>query len=98
MIDRAEFDILMGGMVNQAARAIEDVEGRRLTRSETQALANIVHTGMQLLAARCFQAKAVPPLPPEPRSRKHAQLFNPVQTQEIRPVTDADINAAKAKR
>jgi hypothetical protein len=70
------------------------VDGRRLTRTETQAVADAVNTALQLVAARSYAAK-VPPPPPTPRERRPAQFFNPLQTQELRRVTAEDIEAAR---
>jgi hypothetical protein len=97
MISREELDLIVGGAVNSIARTIESVNGRQLTRGETQAVADVVATALALVAARAHPQPAPPP-PPAFRERRPAQFFHPLSTQEIRPVTDEDIARARAKQ
>lgn len=95
MIAPEELELLVQGAISQAGRAVEAVGGTRLSRTETQALGQVIATAMQMVADRCRQAAAKLP-PPPPRERRHGQLFQPQPTGLIRPVTDEDI--AKAKK
>lgn len=94
MISREELELIISGAVQQAALAIESAHGRTLTRTEMQHLNASVSVALRMVADRCAAAKVAPPPPP---SRHPARFFNPVQTQEIRAVTDEDIARAKQK-
>lgn len=95
MISREELDLIASGTINRAGLAIEAVHGRGLTKSELNALANVLATALQLVAERSYSAPRTPPPAAPYRERRHAQQFNPVRTAEIRPVTDEAISKAR---
>lgn len=94
MIAREEMHMLVAGATNEGARAIELAAGRRLTRSELDALGEVFATFGRLVADRCYSSQKAPPPPPF-RERRPAQFFQPMKTQELRAVTDEDIARAK---
>jgi hypothetical protein len=96
MIAREEMQMLVAGAANEAARGIEGVTGRRMTRSELDAICEVFSTFGRLVADRCYSSSKMPPPPPY-RERRPAQFFNPLQTQELRAVSDEDIAKAKQK-
>jgi hypothetical protein len=95
VITDAELQLLISGVVSQAGSAIEAANGRRLTVSETDRLASVITTGMQMVADRCHATQAKVPPPPPYRVRHHAQHFQPLKTTEMPRVTDEDIARAK---
>lgn len=94
MIAREELEMLIAGAVNQVGRAVQGVSGRTMTRSELDEVGIVLSTLARMIADRCVVAPKLPPPPPY-RERRHGQLFNPLKTAELRPVTDEDIAAAK---
>lgn len=94
MISREELSLLISGALSQAGTAIASVEGRRLTRTETEELGRVLATAMHMVADRCVAAK-LPPPQPAARERRQAVHFDPIKTQELRAVTDEDIARAK---
>lgn len=83
MISREEMSLLVSGAMHEAANAIEGVNGRALTRTETEAMGAAFKTAMQILADRC--ASKAPPPPPAPGPRP-PRVFNPAATAEFRAV------------
>lgn len=95
MIAREEMHLLVAGAVNEAARAIEGVSARRLTRSELDAMGEVLATAMRLVADRVYSSAKTPPPPPF-RERRPAQFFDPLATTELPRVTPEAI--AKAQK
>lgn len=93
MISKDELELLITGAVGQAGLGIESAHGRVLTRTEVERLSAVIATAMRLLADRCHSAKVTPP--PAPTQRPPRQ-FAPMQTQEIRVVTDEDVKKTLA--
>lgn len=96
MIAREELELLVHGATGQGAHAIEGVSGRKLTRSEIDALAGVLARFGQMVAERCYAGTRMPP-PPPVRPQARAQWFNPALTQELPRVTDEDIERMKQK-
>lgn len=86
MISREELQMLVAGAAHEGARAIEQVQGRRLTRTELEELGLVFATFGRLVADRVVSATKVAPPQPAYRERRNAQFFEPMRTQEIRPV------------
>lgn len=84
MISREEMALLVSGAMHEAANAIEGVNGRALTRTETEAMGAAFKTAMQIVSDRSSTSKVPPPAPvPGPRPPR---VFNPMATQELRAV------------
>ena len=94
MIAKEDLELLVHGATGQAGHAIEAVAGRKLSRSELDALAGVFARFGSMVADSCGRAK-LPPPPPAPRPQARAQWFNAAATTEIRPVTAEDIERAK---
>jgi hypothetical protein len=88
-----ELELLISGALSQAGNAIESAAGRRLTRTETERLGEVLATAMTLVADRCRQTAAKLPVPP-PRPQARAVHFNPLLTQELPRVTQEALDAA----
>lgn len=98
MISREELSLLISGALQQGAAAIAAVDGKRLTRSETEELGRVFAVAMHMVADRCGAAK-LPPPQPAARERRVAVQFDPLKTQELPRISDEDLaNAARAKQ
>jgi len=98
MISKQELQLIVVGTATEAARQILKVNGRRLTSTELDAMGEVIHTAMQLLADR-LRPPAIPALPVQqvPRERRPAMFFQPLLTQELPRVSDEDIAKARQK-
>jgi hypothetical protein len=94
MISREELDLIIAGVIAQAAKAIEGVGRLRLTSTEAERMGAEIATGMRLVADRCVAR--LPAIPPPAPGAKPPRVFQPALTQELRRVTDEDI--AKARK
>lgn len=83
MISREELALLLSGAMHEAGNAIEAVAGRRLTRTETEAMGRAFDTALKLAVDRCVSKAPPPPPVPAPRPPR---AFNPLATQELRAV------------
>jgi hypothetical protein len=87
--------LLVSGAVNESARAIEAVGGRKLTRTELEAIGIVLSSALRTAAELSASKPAMPPS--APREVARSRFFSPVQTQEIRAVTNEDIAKARQK-
>lgn len=95
MISPEELALIVSGTVSQAGLSIESVSGRKLTRTETERLAEVIAIAMRMVSERSQTRTPPPPF----RERRVAMHFNPLKTQELPRITDEDLaQAAKAKQ